>query len=235
MEDYTGGPAAWAGVGWCADLDRARELADALVAWDGGLTRAQACNHSDAVGHGWPHEGAWLVYQVDAGADRPPRPRCPDKGPNRYRPVGLGPELAAEPEWQSWLTAPGWLRHPPTYALHVWAPDTAGPGGQWHTVAWCEGGRMGAGHAAAALRVGIEGGPYPQGDDRPAPPERLLAGPHAGRAVHHRLLPEVPALGRTAAALPVVSPFTRSRACWIVSGSVSLMMKSSRVMSVITK
>ncbi|MGJ6969659.1 hypothetical protein ACSDR0_48060 [Streptosporangium sp. G11] len=139
---------------WCATPAPAGEIAQALVAWEGPIRRVQVWDHTERMRD--PNAAICQVLQVDAEARRPQRPACPPKGSFRYRPAGPGPELAAEPEWLPTAFAP------PRYALHAWTPTGRGAG-QWHTLAWCENGRMGAASIAAALRVGLEDGPYPWG------------------------------------------------------------------------
>uniref|UniRef100_UPI003F490D88 hypothetical protein n=1 Tax=Streptosporangium sp. CA-235898 TaxID=3240073 RepID=UPI003F490D88 len=158
---YAGEPAAWTAAGWCTSAERAVELADAVVAWHGGPERAHVWDYSsalEAARHGDQRElPPVLLHQATADADRPAQPDRPAKTPGRYRPEGVGPDLAAEPEWPEHAYGLLWVR----YALHVWTPGERGAG-SWSTAAWCSD-RYSAQAAAAALGVGHPDGRYPWG------------------------------------------------------------------------
>ncbi|GHE32392.1 hypothetical protein GCM10017673_39150 [Streptosporangium violaceochromogenes] len=156
---YADVPASWHLAGWCATAERAAELADALVAWQHGPTRAHVWDHSATTG-GPSEAGPVLLHQADAD---PGRPECPTpvKEPGRYRPPGVGADLAAEPVWLEWTTTMGGLPLA-RYAVHTWTPEGRAGAGAWSTAAWCRD-IWGAEAAGAALGVGVADGRYPWG------------------------------------------------------------------------
>jgi hypothetical protein len=156
-EDHFGGAPAWWTKAWCTDLDKARELADALVAYrlsaidrpaggDCGHLRAEVWEHVTTDRGALPTR----VHRADAALDRPMVPRlpfdtCPPGRPHSSQPT-------PEPDWYQGE------KHPPTYELKVWREGTG-----WTLFAWVTGGRSDGGLAATLLRVGT-GGRYPFGE-----------------------------------------------------------------------
>ncbi|MEV7011694.1 hypothetical protein [Streptosporangium sp. NPDC051022] len=157
---YAGQPAAWTSAGWCSSAEHATELADALVAWHGGARHAHVWDYSaalEAARHGEQLEVPVLLHQAAAAGKRPPQPERPVKTLGRYRPEGVGPDLAAEPGWLEQVPGLLWVR----YALHVWSPTERGEG-EWGTAVWCWD-TYTAQAAADALQVGHPDGRYPWG------------------------------------------------------------------------
>ncbi|MFI6889941.1 hypothetical protein [Streptosporangium canum] len=153
--------AQWTSAGWCTSAERAVELADAVLAWHGGAERAHVWDYSatlEAARRGDQREvPAVLLHQATAATDRPAQPEPPAKTPGRYRPEGVGPQVATEPAWLE--PADGLLQA--RYALHTWTAAERGAG-SWSTAAWCFD-RYSAQAAAAALGVGHCEGRYPWG------------------------------------------------------------------------
>lgn len=159
--DYTGNLAYWSTGGWFATKARAREFADAVVAWAGRTLRAQVWQHAPTL-EVVPH----IAYQVDAAHNRPAVPRRPFRAPVENRPADPAEELIAEPEWRPTAENEGRRFN---YGLHVWTPRG------WETFGWFYG-RTETSCAGVALRIGVEGGPYPFG---------FVSGPHHPRAWAH--------------------------------------------------
>lgn len=161
--DYTGTPAYWSTGGWFATEDRAREFADAVVAWAGRTLRAQVWKHGPTL-EVMPH----IAYQVDAVHNRPAVPRRPFRASVDNRPADPADELIAEPTWRRPVGRDRVREF--KYGLHLWTPTTG-----WETFGWFWG-RSEASCAGVALRVGVDGGPYPFG---------FISGPHHPRAWAH--------------------------------------------------
>ncbi|MFI6209148.1 hypothetical protein ACIBAI_22540 [Streptomyces sp. NPDC051041] len=152
-ETHQGATPSWQTWAWCADVDRAKELARALVAHrlaqprdprygDAGFVRAQVWRHVTGNLAALPSK----VCTVDADPDRPVVPRLPYGTCPPGRPESPDASRQGEPVWHRGQ------KHPPKYELKVWS-ETDG----WISLAWIEGGRTPAGITADLLRVGAGG------------------------------------------------------------------------------
>ncbi|MFF3849090.1 hypothetical protein [Streptomyces sp. NPDC002328] len=162
-EDHQGRAPLWSTWAWCEDLDRAKEVADAVVAHrlelpartsrftredDCGYVRAQVWRHAEETGvDAGPEPG--LAYSVDADPARRLAPQLPpgtwvDGRPESER-------ATPEPIWRSGE------KYPPAYELKVFGAEGEGGRGGWRSLAWFTGGRRAAGRAAVQLRVGTGG------------------------------------------------------------------------------
>ncbi|SFW13271.1 hypothetical protein SAMN04489730_0150 [Amycolatopsis australiensis] len=153
----------WRTVGWCADVDRAREVAAAGIRWkDGAVMRAQVWGPDPTD----PARRSVLATVDPPAGERPDRPhRAFRTLPDLPRPKCAPP--TPEPAWTVDET------DAPQYAVRSWRP-----GAGWQLMLWTSS-RQAAAITAANLCIGIDDHPYPYGDIwgpgwRPGEPPRVL-------------------------------------------------------------
>ncbi|MGK4578431.1 hypothetical protein [Kitasatospora sp. HPMI-4] len=150
-EDHGGSAPAWHTRAWCADVERAAELARAYVTHH--LQAPKRLAHSgDVRAQVWQHDKILntmpaLLHTFDANPARPAVPHLPFNTAVPGRPDSIDP--TPEPAWRIGE------QHPPLYELRVWDESKGG----WTSFGWFTGGRNGVGCAAVLLQVGT-GGPY---------------------------------------------------------------------------
>ncbi|GGX58615.1 hypothetical protein GCM10010358_10850 [Streptomyces minutiscleroticus] len=148
--EHRGAVPNWLTWGWCSDPERARELADAMVAHrlsgpvdphdvEAGYVRAQVWHHGTAG----PGAAPGRIHQADAAPGRPvvPRPPLGSRPPGRPGPARPAPE-------------PAWTHggRPPALELKTWSAADG-----WVSHTWFPGGRDSAAVTAVLLRVGAGG------------------------------------------------------------------------------
>ncbi|MFJ5975051.1 hypothetical protein [Streptomyces sp. NPDC093060] len=179
-EDHWGGAPRWWTTAWCTDLDKARELADALGSHRLHTTeRPTGGNSGDLRAEVWEHlttDRSTLPNRVHRADADPGRPKAPQL-PFDTWPPGRPHSPAPTPE-------PTWFpneKHPPHYELKVWNEDRG-----WTSLAWLTGGRTPAGIAATLLQVGTGRPLRLRRDLRTTLPRHLAARLDAGRPVPDR-------------------------------------------------
>ncbi|MFI8243366.1 hypothetical protein ACIF83_39985 [Streptomyces sp. NPDC085866] len=179
-EDHWGGAPRWWTTAWCTDLDKARELADALGSHRLHTTeRPPGGNSGDLRAEVWEHlttDRSTLPNRVHRADADPGRPKAPQL-PFDTWPPGRPHSPAPTPE-------PTWFpneKHPPHYELKEWNEDRG-----WTSLAWLTGGRTPAGVAATLLQVGTGRPLRLRRDLRTALPRHLAARLDAGRPVPDR-------------------------------------------------